>query len=166
MNLLAPKGSEFGNTEVVYLQVEAEPRGCAVEFCLAMFDSLTEQLRKVRQVRADSVIEELIHGRDLAKRDLDESANRLREIEVRFGNDLAELRNLNDTITGIGTNRRALEETTRELQVVELELEKRESLYLLLVTGNEDPQQLLISGGELLVSQPSLQRLKEGLIDA
>lgn len=147
---MAPKGSEFGNTEVVYLQVEAEPQECAVEFCLAMFNSLTEQLRKVRQVRAGSVIEELIHRRDLAKRDLDESASRLREIEVRFGTDLAELRNLNDTITGNGTNGRALEKTTRELQVVELELEKRESLYLLLVAGSEDPQQLLISGGELL----------------
>lgn len=166
VNLLAPKGSEFGNTEVVYLRVEAETQQRAVDFCHAMFENLTKQLRKVRQVRADSVIEELIHSRDLAKRDLDESASRLREIEVRFGTDLAELRNLNDTIAGDGTNRRTLEETTRELQVVELELEKLESLYKLLVAGSEDPQQLLISGGELLASQPSLQRLKEGLIDA
>ncbi|MGI9474962.1 MAG: hypothetical protein ACR2NZ_25750 [Rubripirellula sp.] len=166
VNLLAPKGSEFGNTEVVYLRVEAETQGRATEFCLAMFDNLTEQLRKVRQVRADSVIEELTHSRDLAKRDLDESASRLRKMEVRFGTDLAELRNLNDTIAGDGTNRRTLEETKREIQIVELELEKLESLHELLVAGSEDPQQLLVSGGELLASQPSLQRLKEGLIDA
>ena len=166
VNLLAPKGSEFGNTEVVYLRVEAETGVRAGEFCLAMFDNLTEQLRKVRKVRADSVIEELTHSRDLAKRELDESAARLREMEIQFGTDLAELRNLNDAISGDGTNRRTLEETTRELQTVEFNLEKLVSLHDLLVSGSEDPQQLLISGGDLLATQPSLQRLKEGLIDA
>jgi len=47
-----------------------------------------------------------------------------------------------------------------------LELERLESLHQLLVAGSQDPQQLLISGDELLSSQPSLQRLKDGLIDA
>ncbi len=166
VNLLAPKGSEFGNTEVVYLQVKAKSQARATEFCRAMFDNLTEQLRKVRRVRADSVIAELSHTRDLAKQNLDEASSRLHEIEVAFGTDLGELRNLNDTISGDGTNRRTLEETTRELQTAELELEKLESFYDVLVAGSQDPQQLLISGSDLLASQPSLQRLKEGLIDA
>ena len=166
VNLLAPKGSEFGNTEVVYLQVKAKTQARATAFCKAMYDNLTEQLRKVRRVRADSVIAELSHTRDLAKQNLDEASSRLHEIEVAFGTDLGELRNLNDTISGDGTNRRTLEETTRELQTVELELEKLESFYDLLVAGSQDPQQLLISGSDLLASQPSLQRLKEGLIDA
>jgi uncharacterized protein involved in exopolysaccharide biosynthesis len=166
VNLLAPKGSEFGNTEVVYLQVKSKSRARANEFCRAMFDNLTEQLRTVRRVRADSIIAELNHTRDLAKQNLDEAAARLHEIEVEFSTDLGELRNLNDTIAGDGTNRRTLEVTTRELQSVELELEKLESLHQCLVAGAKDPQQLLISGGDLLASQPSLQRLKEGLIDA
>ena len=166
VNLLAPKGSEFGNTEVVYLQVKAKSQIRATEFCRAMFDNLTEQLRTVRRVRADSVIAELSHTRDLAKQNLNEASSRLHEIEVAFGTDLGELRNLNDTISGDGTNRRALEETTRELQTAELELEKLESFCEVLVAGSQDPQQLLISGSDLLASQPSLQRLKEGLIDA
>lgn len=166
VNLLAPKGSEFGNTEVVYLEVQAESQQRATDFCQAIFDNLTEQLRTVRRVRADSVIAELIHARDMARQNLDEASSRLHEIEVEFGTDLGELRNLNDTIAGDGTNRRTLEETTRELQTAQLELEKLESLYELLVAGAQDPQQLLISGGDLLASQPSLQRLKEGLIDA
>jgi uncharacterized protein involved in exopolysaccharide biosynthesis len=166
VNLLAPKGSEFGNTEVVYLQVKAESQTRANEFCQAMFASLTEQLRMVRRVRADSLIAELKHTRELAKQNLDEANARLHEIEVAFGTDLGELRNLNDTISGDGTNRRTLEETTRELQSAELELGKLQSLHQLLVAGSQDPQQLLISGSDLLASQPSLQRLKEGLIDA
>ncbi|MGB7325747.1 MAG: hypothetical protein WBD31_12810 [Rubripirellula sp.] len=166
VNLVAPKGSEFGNTEVVYLQVKSNSPERATEFCRAMYDNLTEQLRNVRRVRADSVIEELSHARDHAERNLDDISAKMREIEIGFGADLGDLRNLNDTISGDGTNRRTLEETTREAQVVEVELEKMESLYSVLVVGVEDPQKLLVSGSDLLSSQPSLQRLKDGLIDA
>lgn len=166
VNLLAPQGSEFGNTEVVYLQVQAETQQRADAFCQAMFENLTEQLRKVRAVRADSVIDELTHNRDVAAQHLDEATERLHEIEVKFATDLGELRNLSDALSGDGTNRRALEETSRDLQTAELELEKLQSLNKLLVAGAEDPQHLLVSGGDLLESQPSLQRMKDGLIDA
>ncbi len=90
----------------------------------------------------------------------------MHEIEIKFGSDLGELRSLNDAISGEGANRRALEAITDELNTAELKLEKRESLYAHLVAGSEDPQQLLINGGDLLSDQPSLLRLKEGLIDA
>jgi succinoglycan biosynthesis transport protein ExoP len=166
VNILAPKGSEFGNSDVIYLQVNESSRQRSSEFCLAMFDSLTEQLRSVRRVRADSVIAELTHARDLSKRRLDESSSRIHEIEVQFGTDLGELRNLNDTISGDGTNRRTLEQTTSKLQAAQLELDKLQGLRDLLAAGSENPQHLLISGGDLLASQPSLQRLKDGLIDA
>jgi hypothetical protein len=166
VNLLAPNGAEFGNTEVVYLQVKAKTQERAGEFCRAMLDNLTLQLRRVRQVRADSMIEELKHTSKVARKNLDEASQRMNEIEITFGTDLGELRNLNDAISGDGANRRALEAITDELNQAELALEKRESLYELLVAGSEDPQQLLINGGDLLADQPSLLRLKEGLIDA
>lgn len=166
VNLVAPKGSEFGNTEVVYLTVEAESPGRANEFCEAIYSSLAKQLRLVRQVRADSIIAELSHARDLAQKSQNVVAARMREIEIELGADLGELRNLNDTISGDGTNRRTLEETTRELELAEQELRRSESLYNLLLAGAKDPTRLLISGSELLESQPSLERLKDGLIDA
>jgi len=166
VNILAPQGAEFGNTEVIYLQVRAETQARASAFCQAMLESLTRQLRGVRRVRADSMIAELQHTRDLAEQNLDESASKIRAIEVQFGSDLGELRNLNDTISGDGTNRRSLEEITNELNAAEWSLEKRESLYRLLLAGAEDPQHLLINGGDLLESEPSLLRLKDGLIDA
>ena len=166
VNLVAPQGSEFGNTEVVYLKVKAGNPERATLFCNAIYDNLTQQLRMVRQVRADSVISELTYARDLAQKNLNEVSARLREIEIESGADLGELRNLNDTISGDGTNRRTLEETTKELQTAELDLRKMQSLHSLLVAGADDPTRLLISGSDLLTSQPSLQRLKDGLIDA
>jgi len=166
VSLSAPNGTEFGNTEVVYLEVKAKSQERASSFCLAMFESLTSQLRLVRQVRADSMIEELNHTRKLAQSNLDEASNRMRDIEIQFGTDLGELRNLTDSISGDGANRRALEAITAELNNTKLAMDKRESLYELLVAGSEDPQELLINGGDLLTDQPSLLRLKEGLIDA
>ena len=62
--------------------------------------------------------------------------------------------------------RRSLEQNKERLQQAEMDLDKMQSLYRLLVAGAEDPQKLLISGSDLLNSQPSLQRLKDGLIDA
>ncbi len=166
VSLLAPSGAEFGNTEVVYLEVKAKTQERANAFCKAMLESLTSQLRHVRQVRADSMIDELMLTREVARKSLDEASNRMREIETKFGTDLGEMRNLNDTISGEGANRRALESITSELNDAELNLEKRESLYQLLVAGSENPQELLINGGDLLADQPSLLRLKDGLIDA
>ncbi len=165
VNLIAPQGSEFGNTEVVYLQVKETTKERATGFCQAMYDSLTKHLRNVRRVRADSIITELQHARDLAKRNLDEAAGRMRQIEVQFGTDLGELRNLNLNVSGNGTIQQTLEETRNELRAEQLELEKLESLHQLLVAGAKNPQHLLVSGGDLLSSQPSLQRLKDGLID-
>ncbi|WP_168566714.1 hypothetical protein [Crateriforma spongiae] len=166
VNLVAPQGSEFGSSEVIYLSVKAKKPDRAVAFCNALFDNLTEQLRKVRRVRADSIIVELTHARDLARQNLDEALTMIQEIEVKSGIDLGELRNLNDTISGDGTSRRTLETTTSDRQAAELALSKLEAFHQLLVDGASDPQKLLISGDELMSSQPSLQRLKEGLIDA
>lgn len=166
VNVVAPQGSEFGNTEMVYLKVMAESPERADEFCKAMFDNLTAHLRTVRRLRADSVIVELTYARDLARQKLDSAFARMHKLEVTVGEDLGELRNLNDTISGDGTNRRTTEELARELQTAELDLERMVSLRQLLLAGLENPNQLLVSGDDLLNSQPTLQRLKEGLIDA
>jgi len=166
VNVVAPQGREFGNTEVVYLSVEAESQERAEEFCRVLLDNLTAHLREVRRIRADSVIIELTHARDLARHKLDSALARMKKVEVEVGADLGELRNLNDTISGDGANRRTMQEIHRELQIAELEMRRLESLYQLLLAGSQDARTLLISGNELLSSQPSLQRLKDGLIDA
>lgn len=166
VNIRAPQGSDFGNTEVVFLSVKQSSKERALAFCDAVFENLTEHLRTIRRLKADSMITELTYAREVAKQNVDESSSKMQEIEIAFGSDLGELRNLSETISGDGSNRRELEITNRELQQVELGLIKLESLYNVLVQGAEDPQKLLIAGNDLLTSQPSLQRLKLGLIDA
>ncbi|MGB7345610.1 MAG: hypothetical protein WBD20_15455 [Pirellulaceae bacterium] len=166
VNLVAPKGSEFGNTEVVYLEVTSSDQDRATQFCTAMYDNLTQHLRNVRRVRADSIISELYFVRDLAKKNLDEASGRMHEIEIKFGTDLGELRNLNDSIASEGATRRALENSTTELQFAETELRKLQSLHELLTASAQDTDRMLISGSDLLTSQPSLLKLKEGLIAA
>jgi succinoglycan biosynthesis transport protein ExoP len=131
-----------------------------------MSQSLTEQLRRVRRVRADSALAELTHNRNLATEHLEAATSRLHEIEVKFAADFGDLRNLSDSILGDGTNRRVLEETNRELRAAESVLEKQQALYQVLVAGAKDPQCLLVSGGDLRDSQPSLPRMKDGPIDA
>jgi uncharacterized protein involved in exopolysaccharide biosynthesis len=131
-----------------------------------MFDSLTKRLRDVRRVRADSVIVELTQTRDIAKRHLEEVSARMQEIERNFGSDLGELRNLNEFDTAGSGNHQALATTREQLRLAEVELERLQALHSLLFAGSKDPQKLLIGGRDLLYSQPSLQRLKEGLIDA
>ncbi|TWT97288.1 GumC domain-containing protein [Neorhodopirellula pilleata] len=166
VNIMAPQGSEFGTSEMVYLQVKAETPERASQFCGVLLDNLTAHLREVRRIRADSVIVELTHARDLARQKLDSALARMKEVEIQVGTDLGELRNLNDAISGDGTNRRTMQETYRELQTAELETKRLESLYEVLMAGSQDARHLLISGDELLSSQPSLQRLKDGMIDA
>ena len=166
VNIMAPQGSEFGNSEMVYLQVKAGSPARADQFCSVLLDNLTAHLREVRRIRADSVIVELTHARDLARQKLDSALARMKQVEVQVGSDLGELRNLNDAISGDGANRRTMQETYRKLQDAELETKRLESLYEVLLAGSKDARHLLISGDELLSSQPSLQRLKDGMIDA
>ena len=166
VNIRAPQGGEFGGSEMIYLQVEDRDPARAVAFCESLYAALAQQMRDVRRVRADSMIVELTHARDLASRNLDEASRRMQLIEINFGSDLGELRNLTETLTGDGANRRELEENSRDIQAAELVIEKLQSFYQLLEQGQRDPNHLLVSGGDALSHQQSLQRLKDGLIDA
>lgn len=166
VNVRAPRGGEFGGSDMFYLQVQQDSPERSREFCEALFDSLAGQLRQVRQVRADSLIAELTYAKSLAQGRLKTAADSMREIEINFGSDLGELRNLTEAINGEGANRRAMEDAIKELQVAELELQKLHSLKEFLTRGLSDPSHLLVSGADLLTRQPSLQRLKDGLIDA
>lgn len=166
INVRPAKGAEFGDTEVVYLVTEESSADRAARLCSAVFDRLTEHLRNVRRVRADSIIAELIHARDLALTNLQAANSELQKLETSVGSDLGELRGLSESITGEGNTSRVLSEIQRELDAAELELDRVEALRQLLVRGSEDPQHLLVSGGDLLNTQPTLQRIKDGLIDA
>ncbi|WP_164104189.1 GumC family protein [Candidatus Laterigemmans baculatus] len=166
INVRPAKGAEFGDTEVVYLVAQGETPERAARLCAAVFARLSEHLRTVRRVRADSIIDELSQARDLARTNLETANAELQKLETTVGSDLGELRGLSESVTGEGNTSRVLSEVQRELDVAELELERVETLRELLVRSSENPQHLLVAGSELLSTQPTLQRIKEGLIDA
>lgn len=166
INVRAPETSEFGKTEVVYLATKAESPQRAEKFCGILFNALSEHMREVRRLRADSIIEELRHARSLAQANLDESNLALTKLESSVGMDLGELRGLSESLSGDGGSSRIRSELEKDIRTAELELKKLESLHNLLIRSEQDTTHLLVSDAELLQSQPTLQRLKTGLIDA
>ena len=162
----APKGTEFGVTEVIYLDVKANAQNEAMLLSKALTDALESRLQQVRKARADGVLAELKHARDAAKRELTSSTNRLHEIERDAGSDLSDLRGMTDTVAGAATSRAELDQTKNDLRQAEI---NRQSLIAdreLLVRATEDPTSFIVAPGTVLNSQPGLKRLREGLVDA
>ncbi len=162
----APKGTEFGVTEVIYMDVKANSQAKAMSMCQALTDSLESRLQQVRRARADGVLAELTHARDSAKRELEISTGRLHEIESEAGSDLSDLRGMTDMVAGASTSRAELDQTKNDLRQAEI---NRQSLIAdreLLVRATKDPTSFIVAPGAVLNSQPGLKRLREGLVDA
>lgn len=166
ISVRAPKTSEFGKTEVVYLSARSGTPQQAEELCRAVFDALTEYLREVRKVRADSIIIELTEARDLAQRSLGESIEQLKKLEASVGPDLAELRGLSESTSSDVLTGRLLGDIQKELQSAQQDLQKLESQRALFARAVDDPVHLLISEGNVIAAQPTIERLKVGLLDA
>jgi polysaccharide biosynthesis transport protein len=161
-----PKGAEFGSTEVLYLESEAETPERAKRLCTTVLENVRERLRTLRRVRADSIVAELTDARGQSLRQLDDVTEKIRTIEAEVGADLGELRSMTEAGGVDGAMRRSLVEVQSELQVAELELGRLTGLRNMLQLGQEDPGQLVLAGEDLLNLQPTLKRLKDGLIDA
>ena len=131
-----------------------------------MIRQLQANFQKLRDGKAQSMIEELNKTATLAKADLGDSLARLGKIEASVGSDLAELRVLNDATTGDTALRRTVTEIESELRQTRAAAKANEQLLSLLKVGQADAGQLLATPGRLLESQPALRRLKDGLVDA
>jgi len=162
----APKGTEFGVTEVIYMDVKASDPEGALKLSKALCDSLESRLQQVRKARADGVISELTHARDSSKRELGISTQLLNQIESAAGSDLIDLRGMTDTVAGAATSRAEFDQIKNEIRQTEI---ARQSLIAdreMLVRATEDPTSFIVAPGAVLNSQPGLKRLREGLVDA
>jgi len=119
VRLIPPKGAEFGKTEVFYLEVQDSDRPRALALCGAIGKRLQERYQHLRDIRAQSMIDELVKAAQLARADLEASTARLSEIEQQLGTDLAEVRALGDPSYGDSALRRTLTEITAELRGVQ-----------------------------------------------
>ncbi len=167
VTLVPPKGAEFGATEVFYLDVRDHDRPRAVALNRAIATQLQAQFQQLRDLKAQSMIDELTKTATLADSDLKGSLARLSKIEAAVGSDLAELRVLNNEATSDdGTLHRTRTELESELRQACAADKANEQLLGLLNDAAADPGRLLATPNRLLESQPALRRLKDGLVDA
>ena len=162
----APKGTEFGVTEVIYLDVKANTTDETLALSKALCDALESRLQQVRKARADGVIAELTTARESAKRELTASTSRLHEVERSAGSDLSDLRGMTDAIGGAATSRAEFDQIKNEIRQAEINRQSLISDREMLVRATQDPSSFIVAPGAVLNSQPGLKRLREGLVDA
>ena len=166
IKIRAPNGAEFGRTEVFYLQVEDGDRNRAVMLTQAICDALEARLSKLRDTKAQSLIDELQKTVSLAHADLQQATYRLSGMEGSVGSDLSELRSLSESSTGESVLRQALTNIRTEIRGQEAAQLANQQLLNLLCAAQSDEAKLVATPSQLLQSQPGLQRLKDGLVDA
>jgi polysaccharide biosynthesis transport protein len=162
----APKGTEFGVTEVIYVDIKSSSQTEAVTMNKALCDALEARLQQVRKARADGVISELEHARESAKRDLALSTSSLHEMESQAGSDLSDLRGMTDSIAGGATSRAEFDQIKGEIRQAESNRYALTADREMLQRACEDPSSFIVAPGAVLNSQPGLKRLREGLVDA
>jgi uncharacterized protein involved in exopolysaccharide biosynthesis len=166
LKVTAPKGSEYGNTEVIYLKVRDRDRDRAVVLVEAAYHELRHGLGEIREARAQSMIGELSEAVSLADSELQRLTQQLADMEESIGSDLAELRMLDRSSNGGGQLSRVLAEVETEMRKLrEVNSEKQDFLELLTAAGR-DPQILVSAPSQWFKSQPLLLKLREGLIAA
>ncbi len=166
IKITAPKGAEFGKTEVFYLKVQAGDHARAIALAEAICHQLEVQCDDLRYQKYQGIIDELTKTVSLAQADLDTSTAELTAVEREAGPDLAELRILNETPSNESGLRRQSGEIETELRTYRGLVNSNQELLKLLQSAQDDPGRLLASPGRLLESQPALRRLKDGLVDA
>lgn len=166
LKIVPPRGSEFGSTEVFYLLVSDASRERAVALAKAVSEQLQLKFQQLRENKSRSVSDELERAVQLAAADANEATGRLAEFERRLGGDLTELRAMNDATAGDVALRRQGLELENELRQSEIVHRNNEELLHLLQAAQQDQGRLLATPSRLFDSQPSLRRLKEGLVDA
>ena len=166
VKLAPPKGAEFGSTEVFYLKVKDASSERAVRSADALAEQVLVRFRKLRDEKARSMVAELEEAAALSRAEADDAVARLKVFESGVGGDLGELRNLEQQGAGTSDLRQLILSLETEVRAAESSRRNLRELADLLHAADADPTKLLATPNRLLESQPSLRKLKEGLIDA
>jgi len=162
----APKGTEFGVSEVIYLDTKLSTPERAIKFNNHLCDALEERLRQVRKSRAESIIAELTHARDAARISQTEVTRRLQDMETKAGLELSDLRGMTDMVAGGTNSRTQIDQIKSELRGGETQLQQLENDIALIKDAIKDPSGFLVTPSELVNTQPGLKKLREGYADA
>ncbi len=162
----APKGAEFGKTEVIHLSTTAVTSERALQFNRAVILHLQKRFQELREAKALSIIAELEQAVRLAEADQAAATNKIEEMETEVGVDLGELRTLNELGAGESTLRSATTQIKNELRQARTNHDANQQLLEQLESAQREPNSVTALSGRLLESQPALRRLKDGLIDS
>ena len=166
ISMRAPKGAEFGATEVIYLDVKQPSPELALRFSRALSDALEVRLQSVRKTKADSIVVELTHARLAAREQLKTVTEQLQRLERTAGVELSDLRGMTDMIAGGGTSRIHLDQLKSEIRVADTNHQELLDDLKLLEDAIADPSSFVIAPSNLVTSQPGLKRLREGYAEA
>jgi uncharacterized protein involved in exopolysaccharide biosynthesis len=166
LKLAAPKGAEFGKTEVFYLNVRERDLARSIALNGAILKQLQIRSQELRDRKAQSMIAELLKTVQVAKAELDTATASLAATETGLGSDLAELRSMQDVASSDSALRRSIEEIRSQIRENATAEKANEELLTVLQAAQDDPNSLVATSSRMVESQPSLRRLKEGLVDA
>ena len=167
ISMHAPKGAEFGATEVVYLDVTQPKPDRAVQFSLALCAALETRLQEVRKAKAESITFELTHARDSARHQLKLVTEELQKFERIAGIELSDLRGMTDMIGGGGgISRVHLDQLKAEIRTAQTRHQELLDDLTLLKDAIADPSSLVVTPTTVVTTQPGLKRLREGYAEA
>ncbi|MEM8946649.1 MAG: hypothetical protein AAGD11_15860 [Planctomycetota bacterium] len=166
LSLLPPGGAEFGKTEVCYLQVKDTNRERALKLVTEFGKQIDSRLRALRTEKARSLSSELEQQVARAQATLEIDTQRLADFESQVGADLGELRMLNASYGGQSDLRQLAVRLNDERRAADIASRQAVELLSVLRSARQEPEQLIAMPTSLLISQPTLRRLKDGLVDA
>ena len=166
ISLSAPKGTEFGSSEVIYLSVKSNEQDRAIALATAVCDAMEKRMILLRTAHSQSLVAELREKQRLANHVLMESTAKLTAFERKLGPDLAEMRTLAESNGGDGALRVQVNQIRGELRTAERQRSLQAQLFHLLRKVGGDPNVILSAPSRLLEVQPSLRQLRNGLVEA
>lgn len=166
LSMSPANGAEFGKTEVFYFSVKDPSRERAVQLVTELCKQLSLRLGELKRDRSQGLIHELEKQVELATEVHQMENDRLKEFESQVGGDLGELRTLHSAMGGQSDLRQQLVDLEKESRAVDARLREAEDLLIVLQAAQNDPEQLVAMPSSLLKIQPTLQRLKDGLVDS
>ncbi len=166
IRLAPPKGTDWGTSEMFFLTVKDEDAARAIALTKALIAEIDLRLGELRRQRNDSLATELDQSLLMAEAELSSALKKMSSLESSLGPDLAELRIMTEPSSGESNLRRTLTEVAAELRQTRSQIDGNRTLLELLQAARQDPSQLIATPGRLLDSQPSLRKLKDGIVDA
>lgn len=166
VSLTAPKGAEFGTTEIFYLNVKDHDRRRAVALNGAISRHLQTQFQDLLDQKAKSMTTELDRAVRLNQEALAHSTEKLGALESSVGADLGDLRSISKLSSGGSSLQQALTKLEDDLRAAQITERSSGELLTILRAAEHDSRRLLAMPQSLLTKVPGLARLKEGLVDA